>query len=693
MCQDDSKKQKILIVDDSEINRSILADILEEDYEILEAADGVEAIEMLKEHAEEISAVLLDILMPRKNGFEVLTEMNQQNWIEEIPVIIISAETGSKQVEKAYNLGATDFITRPFDAMIVHRRVVNTVLLYTKQRKLLNLVVEQINEKEHLSNILVDILSHIVEFRNGESGQHIIHIRAFTEVMLRQLQRMTDRYALKKEDITQISLAAALHDIGKIAIDEKILNKPGRLTDEEFALMKTHSLIGSQMLERLPNYQDTKLVRIAWEICRWHHERYDGRGYPDGLKGDEIPIAAQTVALADVYDALISDRCYKKAIPHEKAIQMILDGECGEFNPLLLRCLQEVEGILNTEFIHLQMRERRITHDSLIKELFHGENAFASERSLQLIEQERVENEFFSVATAEMQFKYTVSTDTLKVPAWNAEKLGIDASIVNPLHNEKIVQILGETACRDIRAAVEGSRQDNAVFYYECPLFINETPRWHRITVQTKWQDDQCSEIIGKAIDIHSSRMQMDALEKKASYDAKTELLNHASAKEQILKRLETTPNGNFALVIFDLDKFKSINDTYGHITGDRVLKGVANKAKQSVRGNDIIARIGGDEFLIFMEYKSDAIIENVIDRIFNNLVGVYEGISVSVSFGAAKASVVGYEYGELFHAADQALYSAKRSGRKRCLFYDESMQETLGVVGTDNKKNEEDSQ
>lgn len=202
--------------------------------------------------------------MPRKNGFEVLTEMNQRGRIEEVPVIIISAETGSKQVEQAYNLGAADFITRPFDAMIVHRRAVNTVLLCTKQRKLLNLVVEQIDEKERFSNILVDILSHALEFRNGESGQYIIHIRTFTEVMLRQLQRMTDRYALKKADIVQISLAAALHDIGKIAIDEKILNKPGRLTDEEFEGMKTHSVIGAQMLEKLPNYQDTQLVRTAW---------------------------------------------------------------------------------------------------------------------------------------------------------------------------------------------------------------------------------------------------------------------------------------------------------------------------------------------------------------------------------------------------------------------------------------------
>lgn len=451
MCQNDTQKQKVLIVDDSEINRSILADILGEEYEIFEAADGVEAIEIIEEHVLEISAVLLDIVMPRMDGFGVLTAMNQRGWIEDIPVIIISAESGSKQVEQAYNMGATDFIQRPFDALIVHRRVVNTILLYTKQRKLLSLVAEQMDEKERLSNIMVDILSRIVEFRNGESGQHIVHIRTFTEVILRQLQRMTDRYSLTKADIDQISMAASLHDIGKIAIDEKILNKPGRLTPEEFEIMKTHSQIGAQMLENLPNYQDNDLVRTAWEICRWHHERYDGRGYPDGLKGDAIPISAQVIALADVYDALISDRCYKKAYPHEKAIQMILNGECGVFNPLLLDCLQQVEGLLNTEFIHIQVRQRKITRSSMVKEMLKGENGFASERSLYLLDQERMKFGAFSGITDEIQFEYTVANNTLKISEYGARKLGLDEVLPDPMHNEKLVRILGENVCRDIQ--------------------------------------------------------------------------------------------------------------------------------------------------------------------------------------------------------------------------------------------------
>lgn len=383
MCQSDGLRKKILIADDAEINRAILGDILEEKFDILEAADGVEAIDMLEKYGEDISVVLLDIVMPRMNGFEVLTIMAQREWLEEIPVIIISSENGDTQIERAFDLGVTDFIARPFDRQLVYRRVVNTVILYSKQKKLLDLVVDQIGEKERHDQMMVDILSHIVEFRNGESSRHIINVRTFTEIMLRQLLRMTNRYVLSQRDVSLICTASALHDIGKIAIDEKILNKPGRLTAEEFECMKQHTVIGAEMLKGLPAYQDTQLIQTAYEICRWHHERYDGRGYPDGLRGDDIPISAQIVALADVYDALTSDRCYKKAIPHDRAIEMILGGECGTFNPLLMDCLRQVEGFLRMEFGRVQVDESTRLHSGVIREVLRGEKIFLSDRALQ----------------------------------------------------------------------------------------------------------------------------------------------------------------------------------------------------------------------------------------------------------------------------------------------------------------------
>lgn len=341
-------KQQILIVDDSEINREILKEILKKDYRILEAANGEECLEQLERYGTGISLVLLDIVMPEMDGFEVLAAMNQNHWIEDIPVIMISSEDSDSYIRRAYEMGVSDYISRPFDAKIVYQRVLNMIKLYAKQRRLIRLVTRQIYEKERNNRMLIGILSQIVEFRNGESGLHVIHINLITQLLLEQLVKKTGKYQLSWEDRLLIATASALHDIGKIGIDEKILNKPGKLTKEEFEIMKTHTLIGAQMLDNLDMYRNKKLLKLAYEICRWHHERYDGKGYPDGLVGEEIPISAQVVSLADVYDALVSERVYKKAFSHEKALEMIRNGECGTFNPLLLQCMTEAQDKLKT---------------------------------------------------------------------------------------------------------------------------------------------------------------------------------------------------------------------------------------------------------------------------------------------------------------------------------------------------------
>ena len=341
-------KQQILIVDDSEINREILKEILKEDYRILEAANGEECLEQLERSGTGISLVLLDIVMPEMDGFEVLAAMNQNHWIEDIPVIMISSEDSDSYIRRAYEMGVSDYISRPFDAKIVYQRVLNMIKLYAKQRRLIHLVTRQIYEKERNNRMMIGILSQIVEFRNGESGLHVIHINLITQLLLEQLVKKTGKYQLSWEDRLLIATASALHDIGKIGIDEKILNKPGKLTKEEFEIMKAHTLIGAQMLDNLDMYRNEKLLKLAYEICRWHHERYDGKGYPDGLVGEEIPISAQVVSLADVYDALVSERVYKKAFSHEKALEMIQNGECGTFNPLLLQCMTEAQDKLKT---------------------------------------------------------------------------------------------------------------------------------------------------------------------------------------------------------------------------------------------------------------------------------------------------------------------------------------------------------
>ena len=340
---------QLLVVDDSEMNREILKEILGKEYRILEACDGEEALKMLEQYGTEISLVLLDIIMPKMDGFEVLAYMNRDKWIEDIPVIMISSEGSESYIRRAYELGASDYISRPFDAKVVYQRVINMIKLYAKQRRLIHLVTDQIYEKEKNNRMMTGILSQIVEFRNGESGLHVLHINILTQLLLEKLMRKSENYDFSWSQQHMIATASALHDIGKIGIDEKILNKPGKLTKEEFEAMKQHTIIGARMLDRLEMYHDEEMMKYAYEICRWHHERYDGKGYPDGLKGEEIPISAQVVSLADVYDALVSDRVYKKAYSHEKAMEMILNGECGMFNPLLLECLVEIQDKVRKE--------------------------------------------------------------------------------------------------------------------------------------------------------------------------------------------------------------------------------------------------------------------------------------------------------------------------------------------------------
>ena len=339
-----SEKPSILIVDDSEMNRVILNEMLKDEYRVLEADNGRTALDMVDRYGDELSLVLLDIIMPGMNGFEVLGELSRRTVADSLPVIMISSEDSDDVVLRAYELGASDYINRPFNARVVRRRVSNTIRLYAKQRRLTSLLSQQYNERVKNSRMLIDIMAGVMELRNGESGRHVTNIEKLTELLLGCLVRRSDKFSLDNEVRSTIALASALHDIGKMSIDDAILNKPGRLTPEEFEIMKTHTTIGADMLRELGRHHaGNALLDYAYQIARWHHERWDGKGYPDGLKGDDIPIAAQVVSVADVYDALTSVRVYKDAIPHQEAIQMILDGKCGQFNPLLLDCLLEVQ--------------------------------------------------------------------------------------------------------------------------------------------------------------------------------------------------------------------------------------------------------------------------------------------------------------------------------------------------------------
>lgn len=496
-----SDKQRILIADDSEMNRAILTEMLGEKYEILEAENGQQAIEMIEQNSD-IDLLLLDIMMPVKDGFDVLAAMNQYHWIDELPVIMISAESSTSFVERAYDLGATDYISRPFDMAVVRRRVVNALMLYGKQKRLMQLVADQIYENEKSNSLMITILSHIVEFRNGESGLHVLHIRTFTEMILRKLITLTDKYPLTEPEISLISTASALHDIGKINIPESILNKPGKLTREEFEIMKTHTTIGDKILHDLPFQQDAPLVKVARQICRWHHERYDGRGYPDALKGDDIPIGAQAVALADVYDALTSERCYKKAFDHDTALHMIMNGECGTFNPLLMECLVEISEDLRHKLQPgADGRDFMAEAQQISAKVLHGKDLPEQDNTSRALAATTLKTDFFFHHTHAVQYDYSAATNVLTLSDWAVRHL--HAPKVQHVTDEASQYFISADDIHKLQKLLRATTPKAPDIKMKAQLPVDGEFRWHRIYARAIWSDDTSPVYLGSVGECH----------------------------------------------------------------------------------------------------------------------------------------------------------------------------------------------
>ena len=489
------EKQKILIVDDSEMNRAILTGILDDGYDFLEAENGLQALDVLRAHRD-ISLVLLDIVMPELDGFGVLSVMSEQHWIDQTPVIMISAESDSMLVERAYQLGATDYISRPFDKSVVRRRVINTLMLYGKQKHLMRMITEQVYRREKSNRLMTGILSHIVEFRNAESGPHVQHIQTVSELLLRQLARKTDRYALTEDDIALISTASALHDIGKISIPDSILNKPGKLTAEEFEVVKTHAAVGASILQNLPMTQDEPLIQVAYQICRWHHERYDGHGYPDGLVGDQIPITAQVVSLADVYDALTGERCYKKAYPHETAVRMIQNGECGVFNPLLIECLLDIQDQLQREIgtppeaRNFSLAAQRIS-DHMVRE-----DDLPFENNLQYrLAYEREKQTFFAPFAGGLQFDYNIRQDKASVSDYTADPVCENRTFTA----DALLRLYAVSPedSRRLRDAAKQTTPESADASISATVTVRGEKTLCRIAIRTLWSRESIRRMIG----------------------------------------------------------------------------------------------------------------------------------------------------------------------------------------------------
>jgi len=672
------KKEKalILIVDDQEMNRALLSDMLEDDYRIMEAADGLEAIELMEAKTTQIACILLDVRMPNMDGFEVLTRMKRGHLLEQIPVIMISNDDSPQSVEKSYSLGAADYINRPFNNYIVKKRVENTIFLYQKTKTLTELVAEQVAEKEKNNANMITVLSAIVEFRNGESGNHTLKIRIITEILLECIMRKYPQYELTYSAIADMSNAAALHDIGKITIPEEILNKPGKLTTEEFAIMKTHSAVGADMLDKMRDLVEyNNMFEYARQICRWHHERWDGRGYPDGLSGAAIPLCAQVVALADVYDALTSERVYKPPFSHETALNMIYNGECGQFNPQLLEALKEIGNTLQDKIMQNSLHQDKLFDTQEISNEILVKKDVLSERTISLIEEERTKYQFLAALSNEIIIDYDVSTDIITFSEKGFTELGLPLSVEHFKDNLDKIKLISKEELSDLFEKVHATTPMMSIIREQYEIVQqNGESAWFEVILRSMWTRDivpGIKSVIGKIMNINEQKVEIQRLESLVERDTLTHLYNRISAQRRIEHILKAA-NGKTGIYIFlDIDNFKHLNDKNGHIFGDRVLLRIAEIISNNIRIEDVAARIGGDEFIIFIrDIASEDVAVNQIERIYNAFENIMEEQKITVSMGVSIYPADGTGFAELTDYADKALYEAKNRGRDQYIFY-----------------------
>lgn len=496
----ENTRKRVLIVDDVELNRFILKGILCADFDVVEAESGKEALEILRKESSEIAIVLLDIIMPEMDGFAVLTAMQKHGYMNYIPVIIISTESTAQYVDKAYEMGATDFINKPYNPNVVLHRVLNTIKLFNRQHTLMEIVTEQVYEKHRYADMMINILSTVMEMKNGESGLHILHINTITRILTENLLLLTDKYTFSKSDIQLICVASSLHDIGKMAVPDEIINKPGKLTAEEFEIMKTHSAQGAKMLEGLSEYRDERLIKFAHDICLYHHERYDGKGYPVGLKGEEIPIWAQIVSVADVFDALISERVYKAAYSPEKALDMIVHGECGLFNPLIVQCLLNSSKQILAALSHVSEAEKWEEKAKYVEndvEKYHI-NTFSS-KAHELSTSNIAKLKFITSCSDGIVFEYSFASGEMVINA-NPE-LGIKEDVVfDPLDREEASKYFYMPAYDKAMEKLHTATPQKPELYFEYPRAEDDKLVVYKVRMLCIYSEDRESmiNIIGK---------------------------------------------------------------------------------------------------------------------------------------------------------------------------------------------------
>lgn len=773
-----TNKMKILIADDSVLNQELLTEILGEMYEYVYAEDGEQVLTLLSENIQ-ADILLLDMNMPKMNGMEVLKVMKEHCWTDEIPVVIISAEDDLGVVQNAYRLGAIDYIVRPFNAFLIQHRVQNTLALYSKNKRLVQLVENQVSQREKMNNMMIHIFSRVVEIGNYESGSHTLRVQRITHMLAKRLCEVTDRYSLSEADIALLTSVSALHDIGKIVIPDEILNKPGPLTAEEWEIMMTHTLRGDELLQDIPIDQNERLMIVAHEVCRYHHERYDGKGYPDGLRGDDIPISAQIVSLADVYDALTRDRCYKKAFLHEDAVSMIQNGECGVFNPLLMQCFTDISDELLVN-LQLNMEAEGYLNDAhvLAGEEIENKGVHVVDRSTFLVESECVKKEFFAESQGGIKFEYdAVTGKVLYIHYYDEHGKRI------PLSSSS-TYLLCEEDWNCMVEQIHKTTRENPYISMKVMIPINGILRWHELTARGIWtkESNVYVSIVGQFLDIHeqviregrqicvegkeitwdnlaamqsmfgvarlvkpdtceilepgidgtvvcngkkcyelwgrsfsckncSSARAMNThswttkqeikdgkiysvVSRHAICDGQECVLEIALCMEASVERAKadvgylpdsltlqnyykdtlTKAYSRAYLDIFsknlehakgvavvDIDCFKHINDTYGHMAGDAALSHISSVIRSCIREEDILIRYGGDEFLLVFkeiaEKDFSVKLKDIKQHVFDAVMEEYADLHLSISIGGAYC-VTPIE--KAIDMADKAMYRDK---------------------------------
>ena len=660
----------LLIVDDDEQNRAMLRELFRDRYETLETDSAQDALEMIERHPARIGLMVLDEL----NDFQLLRDMHARGFLPGIPVMMLATSVSQEKAAAAIRLGVSDFIELPINPEIVKRRAQRLVESERERASVEELVEARTYEIRRANRYAIEALSTIVEFRSGETAQHTRRISLATRLFCQALSKHYMEYNLTDTMIDDIVCASALHDVGMIAVPESILNKPGRLSNEEFEIMKRHTIYGAQVIERISAAGGERFFSYCRDICLCHHERWDGNGYPGGVPGDEIPIWAQVVALADVYEALTSERVYKPPFSHEQALSMISNGDCGAFNPKLLATLDLIAARLKGA-----LDELTYSGDPMLSDAPYESIEQLSPRALKLLEHEREQYKTYASLSGEVLIDYDCVRDQLSFSGRFSDHFNCDSVIPNASASDAMNRYLYPGDRDTLRNAIKSASAENPVLKMDLRLLtMRGWYEWYEVVIRTLWRGEgsrNCVRALGKLTNIDQAVRETCRLREQATRDVLTGLLNRVETERCIKQRLMENEDVGGALLYIDIDDFKEINDSRGHGYGDDVLRKMGQAVHGNIRDTDIAGRIGGDEFVVYLDRVRSE--EGIVGNVERLITVMRQGVSVrseraqiSVSVGVARFPQDGARYETLLEKADQAMYTAKYNGKGCYAFY-----------------------